>query len=193
MFPAVFPVPPDEARGSRLNRVTVMFRHTLSSSLVTCYPDIRRYIIYILTASLNKQYKYKLITNVTLKDGWPTNEYHWRFPWRRVALWDVSFGPKCCISFRGRWRDSKILSNVCQEISSLKISTTPCSLVRHKFQTQMLHQFSGQVERHQDPLKCQEISIGLQNITSQRALNFMSSILLHWCRTIPQIPSTQLF
>lgn len=98
-FPVVFLVPPDEARGSTLNRVTVMSRHTLSSSLVTCYPAIRRYIIHILTASLNKQYKYKLITTVTLTGGWPTNEYHWRLPWRRVALWDVSFGRKCCISF----------------------------------------------------------------------------------------------
>jgi len=112
MFPVVFLVPPDEARGTTLNRVTVMSCHTLSSSVVTCYPVIRRYIIYILTASLNKQYKYKLITNVTLKGGWPTKEYHWRFPWRRVALWDVSFGRKCYTSFRGRWRDSKILRNV---------------------------------------------------------------------------------
>jgi hypothetical protein len=122
MFPVVFRVTPDEARGSTLNRVTAMSRHTLSSSLVTCYPAIRRYIMYILTASLNKQYKYKIITNVTLKGGWPTNEYHCRFPWRRVALWDVSFGRKCYISFQGRWRDSKILPNVGKFLSACKAS-----------------------------------------------------------------------
>jgi hypothetical protein len=86
--------------------------------LLSCHPTL----IYILTASLNKKYKYKLITNVTLKCGWPTNEHHRIFPWRRVALWDVSFGRKCCISFWGRWRDSKIVPNVGKFLSTYKAS-----------------------------------------------------------------------
>ena len=58
---------PDKGRGSTYNEVKVMSSHTLASSLVTCYPAIRHYIVYILTASLTKHTN-KQPMDITLKD-----------------------------------------------------------------------------------------------------------------------------